>query len=94
MKKKPVTITLFATSSIADLVAVGVLDELTHAELVVLLRLLVARERYLERRMPVRNRELYDDPRTVGRALAKLAKRGVVRVRSDASGQRTIEVVR
>lgn len=95
MKKKPAHTLINSETTVYDLVATPVLDDFGHAELVVFLRLLVALDRYAPvRRMPVLNRELHADPRTVGRALDRLEERGVVRVRYDASGRRTIEVVR
>lgn len=91
---KPITSTLTATSTVADLVATRALDDMNQTEILVFLRLLAAFDVHCKRRMPVLNRELHDDKRTVGRALAGLEARGVVKVRHDASGGRTVELVR
>jgi hypothetical protein len=93
-KKKPSTSLINADTTVYDLVATDVLDVLTHAELIVFLRLLVADEKYGSARMPVVNRELHADPRTVGRALSRLQARRIVSVSFDAAGARTIEVLR
>jgi hypothetical protein len=82
------------TTTIVGLCNTDMLDELTHAELVVYLRLTALRGKYDTTEMPVRNSEIHKDARTAGRALSRLAARGMVSVRfSAADNARTVEVM-